>query len=196
MAIAEAWFCAQWLIFCVVFEVCVWIIVGLEDLNMAHYKISNLVSHLLMFYLLVFDRIHDAMYLNKMSRTISRNIGPQHKKYSSIFNWTHGVLFNPCVHQTHLECLLLKCNFFLFHLAIEASVVWSTSRVWQLNILEFVFGWARIIFLETFPDNMWWCRGCLTIYLRVFAPKTIFCNSPAVVLGESLATQTLLLTVH
>ncbi len=53
---------------------------------MAHYKISNLVSHLLMFYLLVFDRIHDAMYLNKMSRTISRNIGPQDKKYSSIFN--------------------------------------------------------------------------------------------------------------
>ncbi len=41
---------------------------------MAHYKISNRVSHLLIFYLLVFDRIHDAMYLNKMSRTSSRNI--------------------------------------------------------------------------------------------------------------------------
>ncbi len=64
--------------FCVVFEVCVWIIDQLEDPNMAHYKISNRVSHLLIFYLLVFDRIHDAMYLNKMSRTSSRNIGPQH----------------------------------------------------------------------------------------------------------------------
>ncbi len=63
--------------FCVVFEVCVWIIVRLEDPNMAHYKISNRVSHLLIF-LLVFDRIHDAMCLNKMSRTSSRNIGPQH----------------------------------------------------------------------------------------------------------------------
>ncbi len=31
--------------FCVVFEVCVWIIVRLEDPNMAHYKISNRVSH-------------------------------------------------------------------------------------------------------------------------------------------------------
>ncbi len=31
--------------FCVVFEVCVWIIVWLEDPNMAHYKISNRVSH-------------------------------------------------------------------------------------------------------------------------------------------------------
>ncbi len=95
--------------FCVVFEVCVWIIVRLEDSNMAHYKISNRVSHLLIFYLLVFDRICDAMCLNKMSRTASRNIGPQHKKYSSIFHCTHGVLFYPCVH--HLECLLLKAHF-------------------------------------------------------------------------------------
>ncbi len=54
--------------FCVVFEVCVWIIVRLEDPNMAHYKIFNRVSHLLIFYLLVFDRINDAMRLNKMSR--------------------------------------------------------------------------------------------------------------------------------
>ncbi len=47
--------------FCVVFEVCVWIIVRLEDPNMAHYKISNrfltdkisnrnlIISHLLIF---------------------------------------------------------------------------------------------------------------------------------------------------
>ncbi len=75
--------------FCVVFEVCAWIIVRLEDPNMAHYKISNIS------YMLVFDRIHDAMYLNKMSRTSSRNIGPQHQKYSRIFHCTHGVLFTP-----------------------------------------------------------------------------------------------------
>ncbi len=35
--------------FCVVLEVCVWIIVRLKDQNMAHYKISNRVSHLLIF---------------------------------------------------------------------------------------------------------------------------------------------------
>ncbi len=50
--------------FCVVFEVCVWVIVRLEDPNMAHYKISNRVSNLLILYLLVFDIIHDAMCLN------------------------------------------------------------------------------------------------------------------------------------
>ncbi len=71
--------------FCVVFEVCVWIIV----------RISNRIGHFLIFYLLVFDRIHDAMYLKKMSRTSSRNIGTQHQKYSSIFHCTHGVLFIP-----------------------------------------------------------------------------------------------------
>ncbi len=87
--------------FCVVFEVCVWIIVQLEDPNMAHYKISNRVSHLLIFYLLVFDRIHDAMCLNKMSRTSSRNIGPQHQRYSSIFHCTHGVLFIPVFTKAH-----------------------------------------------------------------------------------------------
>ncbi len=62
---------------------------------MAHYKISNRGSPVLILYLLVFDRIHDAMHLNKMSRTSSRNIGPQHKRSSSIFNRGHGVLFIP-----------------------------------------------------------------------------------------------------
>ncbi len=28
-------------------------------------------------------------------------------------------------------------------------------------MLEIVFGWARRIFLETIPNNMCWCRGCL-----------------------------------
>ncbi len=79
----------------------------LEDPAMAHYKISSM-DRLFFIYLLVFDRIHNAMCLNKLSRTSSRNIGPQHQKYSSIFNCTHGVLFYPCVYQTCLECLLLK----------------------------------------------------------------------------------------
>ncbi len=97
--------------FCVVFEVCVWIIVRLEDPNMAHYNISNRVSHLIIFYLLVFDRIHDAMCLNKMSRTSSRNIGPQHQKYSSIFHCTYGVLFIPVFTKPILSVCCLKANF-------------------------------------------------------------------------------------
>ncbi len=74
-----------------------WIIVRLEDPNMAHYKISNRVSHFLIFYLLVFDRIHDAMYLKKMSRTSSRNIGPTTLKiqqYISLYTW--GTFLSLC----------------------------------------------------------------------------------------------------
>ncbi len=97
--------------FCGVFEVCVWIIVRLEDPNMAHYKISNRVSHLLIFYLLVFDRIHDAMCLNKMSRTSSRKIGTQNQKYSSIFHCTHWVLFIPVFTKPILSVCCLEANF-------------------------------------------------------------------------------------
>ncbi len=47
------------------FEDCVWIIVRLEDPNMAHYKIFKSQSLIDYFYLLVFDRIHDVMCLNR-----------------------------------------------------------------------------------------------------------------------------------
>ncbi len=81
---AEAWFCAQWPIF-VLFLIQTWPIIRFLTESVTCW----------FFYLLVFDRIHDAMCLNKMSRTSSRNIGPQHQKYSSIFHCTHGVLFIP-----------------------------------------------------------------------------------------------------
>ncbi len=97
MAIAEAWFCAQWPIFVLFLRFVFGLLSGWKI--QTNYKISNRVSHLLIFYLLC---------LNKMSRTSSRNIGPQHQKYSSIFHCTHWGTFYPCVHQTHLECLLLK----------------------------------------------------------------------------------------
>ncbi len=55
-----------------------WIVVLVEDPHTAQYKISNRGSQILIFYLLVFDRIHDAMHLNKMFRTSGRKTGPQH----------------------------------------------------------------------------------------------------------------------
>ncbi len=93
MAIAEAWFCAQWPIFVLFLR---FVFGLLHGWKIQTWHITR-VSHLLIFffYLLVFDRIHDALCLNKMSRTSSRNIDPQHQKYSSIFHCTHGVLFIP-----------------------------------------------------------------------------------------------------
>ncbi len=51
MAIAEAWFCAQWPIFVLFLRFVFGLLVRLEDPNMAHYKISNTVSHLLIFFI-------------------------------------------------------------------------------------------------------------------------------------------------
>ncbi len=79
--------------FCVVFEVCVWIIVRLEDSNMAHNKISESVTYWLC---ICWYLIESTMCLNKMSRTSSRNIGPQHQKCSSLYHCTDVDFLPPC----------------------------------------------------------------------------------------------------
>ncbi len=81
------------------------------------------------FYLLIFDRIHDVMCLNKISRTSIRNIGPHHQKYSSMFHCTHGVHFIP-VYTKPSWVFAAKKLTFLVHLTIEASPIWGSSRVW------------------------------------------------------------------
>ncbi len=127
MARAETWFCAQWHIFVLFLRFVFGLLSGwkIQTWPIIRFLTESVPSWF--FYLLVFDWIHDAMCLNKMSRTSSRNISPQHQIYSSIFNCTHGELFNPCVHQTHLDCLLLKSYFFLFHLTIAKPSIKSQS---------------------------------------------------------------------
>ncbi len=84
-----------------------------------HAPLFLTVSHLLIFYLLVVDRISDAMCPNKMSRTWPMTFSDLQQKYRpttskiqqyiSLYTW--GTCY-PCVHQMHLECLLLKSSFF------------------------------------------------------------------------------------
>ncbi len=68
--LSDPFLCLFWCLF--------WIVVLVEDPNTAYYKISNRGSQVLILYLLVFDRIHEAMHLNKMFRTSGRKTGPQH----------------------------------------------------------------------------------------------------------------------
>ncbi len=100
--------------FCVVFEVCVWIIVWLEDPIMAHYKISNRVSHLLIF-LSVGIWYNPWCHVSKQDvQDLQQKYRPTTSKiqqYISLYTWG---TFYPCVHRTHLECLLLKSSFFIF----------------------------------------------------------------------------------
>ncbi len=95
MAIAEAWFFAQWPIFVLFLRFMSGLLYGWK---IQIWPIIRFITESVtyrFFYLLVLNRIHDAMCLNKMSRTSSRNISPQYKKNISIFNRTHGVLFIP-----------------------------------------------------------------------------------------------------
>ncbi len=96
MAIAEAWFCVQWRI---VFEVYVWIIVRLADPNMAHYKISNRVSHW------CHVSKQDVQDLQQKYRPTTSKI----QQYISLYSWG---TFCPCVYKNHLECLVIKSFFF------------------------------------------------------------------------------------
>ncbi len=112
MAIAEAWFCAQWPIFVLFWSLCL-------------------------------------------------NYWPvERSKHSQSITY-----FTDTLH--------LLIFFISTRLILQVSPNWSSSHAWQLNILEFVFGWARIIFLETLLNNMWWCRCCLTIsFFRISDPET------------------------
>jgi len=146
-----------------------WTVVLMEDPTTAHYKISSRRRQVLIFYLFLFDRIHNTMYLNKMSRTSSRKICPQHIRSSSIFNRRHGVLFIPvCIKHICWVCCQKSLSF-SFYLPTEACPIWRSSHVWPLNMPEFVLGWCSWIFLETLPNNnMWWCWGCLIIFVLGF----------------------------
>ncbi len=94
--------------FCVVFEVCVWIIVRLEDPNMAHYKISNSASQVLTFGIWWNPWCHVSKQdLQQKYRPTTSKI----QQYISLYTWG---TFYPCVHQTRLECLLLKSYCFSF----------------------------------------------------------------------------------
>ncbi len=62
---------------------------------MALYNISNRGSQIWIFYLLVFDRIHDAMHLNKMSRTSSRKQALNIKDPAVYLTMDMGYFFIP-----------------------------------------------------------------------------------------------------
>ncbi len=125
MAIAEAWFCAQWPIFVLFLRFVFVLLSGWKIQTWPIIRFSNRVTFYF-FYLLVFDRIHDATCLNKMSRTSSRNIGTQYQNiqhYITLYTWGN---FYPCVHKTNLECLLLKSQS---HLKFQSCLITEYAAV-------------------------------------------------------------------
>ncbi len=93
MVIAEAWFCAQWSIFVLFLRFVFGLLYGWK---IQTWPIIWFITESVPYWFCIcWYLIESMMCLNKMSRTSSRNIGPQHQKYSSRFNCTHGVLFIP-----------------------------------------------------------------------------------------------------
>ncbi len=130
MAIAEVWFCAQWPIFVLFLR---FVFALLYDLKIQTWPIIRFLTESVTCkkkYLLVFDRIHDAMCLNKKSRNSSRNIGPQHKINTAVHFIVHMGYFLSLCAPNPSWVFAAKKLFFLFHLTIETSVIWSFSHVW------------------------------------------------------------------
>ncbi len=128
---AEAWFCARWPI-CVLFLRFVFgLLYGwkIQAWPIIRFLTESVTYRL--FYLLVFDRIHDPMCLNKMFRASSWNIGPQHKN-SSIF---HCTLKSNCVSsdrrsQSHLKfqsCLITEYAGVCFWMS-EENFSWNPQK--------------------------------------------------------------------
>ncbi len=91
---AEAWFCAQWPSFVLFLRFVFGLLSGWKIQTCP--IIRFLTESVTCWFFICWYLIESMMTcLNKMSWTSSRNIGPQHKKYSSIFHCTHGVLFIP-----------------------------------------------------------------------------------------------------
>ncbi len=94
----------------------------MEDPNTAQYKISNRGSQILIFYLLVFDRIHDAMHLNKMFRTSGRKQAHNIKDPAVYLTVDMGTFLSLFVLNSS-GGFAAKKLFFQFHLTIEASAI-------------------------------------------------------------------------
>ncbi len=95
MARAEAWFCAQWPIFVLFLRFVFGLLYGWRIQTWPIIRcLTESVTHwsFICWYL-----IESWCRVSKQDvQTSSRNIGPQHKKYRSVFHCTHGVLLSLC----------------------------------------------------------------------------------------------------
>ncbi len=109
MAIAEAWFCAQWPIVVLFLR---FVFVLLYGWKIQTWPIIRFLTESVTYWCQ-----QDVQDLQQKYRPSTSKI----RQYISLYTWG---TFYPCVHQTHLEFLLLKSFFFVFHLTIEASPIW------------------------------------------------------------------------
>ncbi len=124
MAIAEAWFCAQWPIFVLFLRFVFGLLSGWKIQTWFIIRFLKESVTYWFFYLLVFDRIHDVMCLNKMSRTSSRNIGPQKNKNTAVYFIVHmGYFLSLC--SPNPSWVFAAKNIAFFCLVLGVPIIWE-----------------------------------------------------------------------
>ena len=103
-----------------------------------------------------------------------------------------------CLRQTHLWCLLPKSFILVSSDHITRSHWKSDLHLANCRRFSLLLIDSRGFFLATLQNNLWWCRWRLMVVLETFWPQdsTHLYNSPAVILGDSFASRTILLTVR
>ncbi len=153
--LSDPFLCLFWCLF--------WIVVLVEDPNTAHYKISNRGSQILIFYLLVFDRIMMPCIWTRCSGPPAEKQAHNIKDPAVYLTVDMGYFFIPVCTKTHLVGCCQKAIFSVSsdhrsqcHLKFQSCLITEFAGV--------CFGWVRRIFLETLPNNMWWYRGMFDFF--------------------------------
>ncbi len=152
--------------FCVVFEVCVWIIVRLEDPNMARYKISNRVYFFSFIWLevspiwssVVSDNwICWSLFLDELgsfffkpSRTTCGDVGAVWSFFlKGFWPWNSTFLYNsPAVVLELWSSIIFCCTSEIYSLFF--LIVTMIKGVWALFSLLFIFLWNGKSWLDNF----------------------------------------------
>ncbi len=113
MAIAEAWFCAQWPIFVLFLRFVFGLLYGWK---IQTWPIIRFLTESVTYWFFICWYLIESMMPCDVSKQDVQDLQQKYRpttlkiqQYISLYTWG---TFYPCVHQTHLECLLLKTLFF------------------------------------------------------------------------------------
>ncbi len=110
---AEAWFCAQWPIFVLFLRFVFGLLYGWK---IQTWPIIRFLTESVTYWFFICWYLIESMMPCDVSKQDVQDLQQKYRpttlkiqQYISLYTWG---TFYPCVHQTHLECLLLKTLFF------------------------------------------------------------------------------------
>ena len=101
-----------------------------------------------------------------------------------------------CLLQTHLLMFVAKKLYLVSSDHITRSHWKSDLHLANCRRFSLLLIDGRGFFLATLKNNLWWCRADGSFGDFWPQDSTNLCNSPAVILGDSFVSRTILLTVR